>query len=146
VKLANLVGKLPRSWEPALGHGGGLDHRNSGRQNGTGLHPPNWVALTEKMSREPRSVEFTDLRHLLWDVQIGHRFRFGRLRAGELRITNMVILDRARGAGVGMTRTDTVSVLADVEAGDRARRAKEKGKGGVNPQPLQFEKRLRPSE
>jgi hypothetical protein len=82
------------------------------------------------MSRAPRSVKFTDLRHFAWAVQIGHRFRFGRLRAGELKITNLVILDRARGAGVGLVRTDTVSVLADVEPGDRARRAKEKGKGG----------------
>jgi hypothetical protein len=100
MKPANLVGKLPRSWEPAFGHDGGLDHKNSGRQNGAGLHSPNWVALTETMSRAPRSVKFTDLRHLLWDVQIGHRFRFGRLRARELRITNLVIFERARGAGV----------------------------------------------
>ena len=130
MKPANLLGRLPRNWEPAFGHDGGLDHRNSGRQNGAGLHPPIWVALTETISWASRSVKFTDLRHFAWDVQIGHCFRFGRLRAGELKITNLVILDRARGAGDGLARTDTVSVLADVEAGDRARRAKEKGKGG----------------
>ena len=93
MKPANLVAKSHRNWEPAFGHDGGLDHRNSGRQNGAGLHPPNWVALTETMSRASRSVEFTDLRHFAWDVQIGHRFRFGRLRAGEPKITNLVILD-----------------------------------------------------
>ena len=94
------------------------------------MHPPNWVALTVTISRAPKSVNFTDLRRFTWDVQIGHRFRFGWLRARGLKITNLVILERARGAGVGSARIDTVSVLADVEAGDRARQAKEKGKGG----------------
>jgi hypothetical protein len=86
--------------------------------------------LTETISRAPKSVDFTDLRHFAWDVQIGHRFRFRRQRAGELKITSLVILDRAGRSGVGSARTETVSVLADVGAGHRATRAKEKGKGG----------------
>jgi hypothetical protein len=98
-----------------------VNHRNPGRQNGAGLHPPNWVALNETMSRTSRSVKFTDLRHFAWEVQNGHRFRFGRLRAGELKITNLVILDRARGAGDESVKTDTVTVLTDAEAGDKAR-------------------------
>jgi hypothetical protein len=104
------------------------------------------VALTVKISRVPKSINFTDLRRFTWDVQIGHRFRFGWLRARELKITNLVILERARGAGVGSARNDTVSVPADVEVGDRARRAKEKAKGGKTRNHCGSEKRLRPSE
>jgi len=76
-----------------------------------------------------KSVNFTDLGHLALGLKIGNGFRFERQGLGELKITNLVILERAIGAGAGSVKTDTVTVLADAEAGDMARWAKEEAKG-----------------
>jgi hypothetical protein len=84
-----------------------------------------------------KSAKFTDLGHLALGLQIGNGVRFGRQGLGELKITNLVILERARGAGAGPVKTDTVTVLTDAEAGDKARRVKEEEKG-AKPQRLRF--------
>ena len=81
-----------------------------------------------------KSVNFAVLGHLALGLQIGNGVRFERQGLGELKITNLVILERARGAGAGPVKTDTtelraVTVLTDAEAGDKARRVQEEEKG-----------------
>jgi hypothetical protein len=76
-----------------------------------------------------KSVNFVDLGHWALGLQIGNRFRFERQGLGEPKITNLVILDRARGASAGLVKTDTVTVLTNAEAGDKTRRVKEEEKG-----------------